>query len=411
MSHSTGFIAKRAAPKDCPMTIATSPNPRARAETGRHGSLLLWLVVATLAGLIYGASIAIVDQVARAGGSVIASRRVQVIQAIDGGVLATLEVSEGDRVRSGQVLARFDALRPQSEHAAADGRRAALQAAMSRLQAEITGRAPMWPANTRRHPELVQVQEALYRGRQANLKADLAALESLVTVAERELAITERLVRDGDSSQLELLRAQRQVTEARSKLDSRRNQFLQEAGTELARVRDELGQAEQLATQRRHVLDNVVVTAPMDGIVKNVRFTTLGAVLKPGDELMSIVPVDDRMIVEAKVAPRDIAQVRTGLAAAIRFDAYDYTSWGTVPGRVTLVSADSLRDETRNGESATYYRVHVTIDNGAVTRTGKRIEVIPGMTATVDIRTGERSLLDFLLKPLHKVATEAFGER
>lgn len=384
---------------------------RAGSGTGRRGSVVLWLLVATLLGLLYAANETVVDQVTRAEGSVIASRRVQVIQAVDGGVLDSLAVSEGDRVKAGQVLARFDALRPRSEHIAADSRRGALLAALARLNAELTGTEPRYPAQALRHPDIVKVQNTLYAGRQANLQADLAGLQALLEVSERELAISERLVRDGDLSQLELLRVQRQVTEARAKLESRRNQYLQEASTEMARLRDELGQAEQLATQRLRVLENVVVSAPLDGIVKNVRFTTMGAVLKPGDELMTIVPLDDRMIVEAKVAPRDIAQVRVGLPASIRFDAYDYTSFGAVEGRVTLVSADSLREETRSGESATFYRVHVVTDAPATTRTGKRIDVIPGMTATVDIRTGERSMLDYLLKPLRQIGTEAFGER
>jgi membrane fusion protein, adhesin transport system len=379
----------------------------------RAGSIVLWLVVAALGILLYWASVSSVDQVARAPGTVIASSRVQVIQSVDGGVLQTLAVAEGDRVKAGQVLARFDPVRPRSEHAAADSKQAALTAALARLKAEASGQEPVYPAAARRHPDLIAVQNALLAGRRANLKADLASLQSLVDVAEQELAITERLVKDGDSSQLELLRSRRQAAEARGKLESRRNQYLQDVSSEMARIHDELEQAEQQATQRLRQLDNVVVSAPMDGIVKNVRFTTLGAVLRPGDELMTIVPVDDRMIVEAKVAPRDIALIQTGLAASIRFDAYDSTAFGAVEGRVTHVSADSIREEGRgDGQSpSTYYRVHVVTDSPAITRTGRSIEVIPGMTATVDVRTGDRSLLEYLLKPLHKVSSEAFGER
>ena len=387
--------------------------PGVRAPVWRSGSALLWLIVAILAALTAWAAFSQIDQVARASGSVIASRRVQVIQAVDGGVLQQLDVAEGDRVKAGQVLARFDPVRPRSEFEAAESKRAALLATAARLQAELGQREITWPEEVRRHPEFMQVQGELFRGRRANLQADLASLGALAKAAREELRITEQLLRDGDASQLELLRAQRQVAETQSKLDSRRNQFMQDASTELAKVRDDLEQSEQTATQRRRQLQNIVVTAPMDGIVKNVRFTTLGAVLKPGDELMTVVPVDDRMIVELKVAPRDIAQVRSGLEALVKFDAYDYTVFGAVEGRVTLVGADSQRDESAraDGAQSTYYRVQVAIDAPARTRTGRTVDVIPGMTATVDVRTGQRSVLDFLLKPVTKTLDDAFGER
>lgn len=382
--------------------------PRAMA-----GSLVLWFIVATLGILLYLASVSQVDQVARATGTAIASRRVQVIQAVDGGVIEQIDVVEGDRVRAGQVLARFDPVRPRSENDAADAKYAALAAANARLNAELSGGAIQWPEPTRRYAEFMQVQQQLLNGRRQTLNADLANLRGLVQASAEEMAITERLVKAGDSSQLELLRARRQVTEAQSKLDSRRNQYQQDVQTEQAKVRDELEQAEQQATQRRRLLQNIVVTAPMDGIVKNVRFTTLGAVLRPGDELLTIVPVDNRMIVEAKVAPRDIALIRNGLHASLRFDAYDYTSYGAVEGEVVYVSADSMREESQRADAAsqTYYRVHVQVISPATTRTGQHIDVIPGMTAMVDVRTGQRSVLEFLFKPINKVMSEAFGER
>lgn len=394
------------------MTATTLPGAT-RHRTPRAGSVVLWLIVATLAALLYWAHASHVDQVVRAEGTVIASRRVQVIQAVDGGVLQALRVAEGDRVEAGQVLALFDPVRPRSEHDAADAKLAALLATMARLQAEATGSRPTYPAAVRRDPELVRVQDALFAGRRANLEADLAGMQALVDVAAQEQAITERLVAQGDAPKLDLLRVQRQLAEARAKLDSRRNQYAQDVSTEMARVRDEIEQASQLATQRRRQLENVVVEAPLAGIVKNVRFTTLGAVLKPGDELMTIVPVDDRMIVEAKVAPRDIALVRSGHEATIRFDAFDYTRYGAVDGRVTHVGADSIREEGRSDGTSpqTYYRVHVVTEWPARTRTGRDIEVMPGMTATVDVRAGDRTVLEFLLKPLLTARTEAFGER
>ncbi|WP_157264327.1 HlyD family type I secretion periplasmic adaptor subunit [Azohydromonas aeria] len=393
-------------------TNATAPAARRRGSL--LGSALIWLVTLTLGALVAWSAVSEVDEVVRAQATVIASRRVQVIQSVDGGVLAQLGVAEGDRVRKGQVLARFDETRSKSELDATSAKRASLLASMARLRAELAGAASVsYPAEVRGFPELMRDQDLLFAGRRANLQTDLATLTGIVRTAREELAITEKLLADGDSNRMELLRATRMVSEAQAKVDSRRNQYVQDASAELAKARDELQQIQEQATQRRRQLDNVVVASPMDGIVKNVRFTTLGAVLKPGDELLSIVPVDDRMIVEAKVAPRDIAQVRPGLESMIKFDAYDYTVYGAVHGQVAYVGADSMREEGQRPDTpgSTYYRVHVATPSPAATHTGRSLDVIPGMTATIDIRTGRRTVLEFLLKPVVKTFSEAFGER
>jgi adhesin transport system membrane fusion protein len=156
-----------------------------------------------------------------------------------------------------------------------------------------------------------------------------------------------------------------------------------------------------------------VIRAPVRGIVKNVRVTTRGGVLRPGEELLQIVPADDRLIVEARVRPSDIALLRPGLPVSIKFDAYDYTAYGAVPGKLSYISADTIRDDSRAGEQL-YYRVHVETDipPGAPAETGlrKRLDVMPGMTVTVDIRTGRRSALSYMLKPIRRTLDEAFSE-
>jgi adhesin transport system membrane fusion protein len=397
------------------MNDHTIPAPLAARRRGPLlGSALIWLTVATLGGLAAWANFSHVDQVVRAQATVIASRRVQVIQSVDGGVLSHLGVAEGDRVRKGQVLARFDETRTRSELDATQAKRASLLATAARLRAELDNAPSVsYPPEVRRFPEIVRDQNSLLAGRRANLHTDLATLAGIVRTSREELQITEKLLADGDSNRVELLRATRQVAEAQARMDSRRNQYVQDVNAELAKTRDELEQIQEQNTQRRRQLDNIVVVSPMDGIVKNVRFTTLGAVLKPGDELLSIVPVDDRMIVEAKVAPRDIAQVHPNLDAMIKFDAYDYTVYGAVQGQVTYVSADSMREEGQRPDApgSTYYRVHVVTASPAATHTGRSIDVIPGMTATIDIRTGRRTVMEFLLKPVIKTFSEAFGER
>ena len=383
------------------------------SETSRL-SLVLWLMLVLVGALIAWAHYSIVDEAARASATVIASSRVQVIQAVDGGVIEKLNVREGDRVSKGDVLAVFEETRTKASLEETDAKRTALRANMARLEAELGGREPVFAADLQRLPAVVRQQEALFRDRRSALAAELRSLGDVAKLARDELDITERLVASGDASQVELLRARRSATEAEGQLANRRNKFVQDASTELARVREEYEQVEQQVTLKRQQVTNSVIRSPMSGIVKNVRVTTLGGVLRAGEELLQVVPVEDQMILEAKVAPRDIAYIRLGLPATIKFDAYDYAIHGIVDGEVIYISADTIREESQRPDApgATYYRVHVrTTAPGPVTRIGRKIDVLPGMTATVDIRTGQRTLLMYLLKPITKTFSEAFRER
>ncbi len=383
------------------------------SETSRL-SLVLWLMLLLVGALIAWAHYSTVDETARASATVIASSRVQVIQAVDGGVIEKLNVREGDRVRKGDVLAVFEETRTKASLEETDAKRTALRANMARLEAELASREPVFAPDLQRLPAVVRQQEALFRDRRSALTAELRSLGDVAKLARDELSITERLVATGDASQVELLRARRSATEAEGQLANRRNKFVQDASTELARVREEYEQVEQQVTQKRQQVTNSVIRSPMAGIVKNVRVTTLGGVLRAGEELLQVVPVEDQMILEAKVAPRDIAYIRLGLPATIKFDAYDYAIHGIVDGEVIYISADTIREESQRPDApgATYYRVHVrTTAPGPVTRIGRKIEVLPGMTAAVDIRTGQRTLLMYLLKPITKTFSEAFRER
>jgi adhesin transport system membrane fusion protein len=397
---------RRAAPRDAVLVHV----PR----EGSRLSLVVWLLVIAMAALVAWAYHSVVDEATRASGTVVASSRVQVIQSVDGGVLEKLRVHEGDRVKKGEVLAVFDETRTRASLQETEAKRTALRANMARLEAELEGREPVFAQELMRFPAVVRLQESLYRDRRKALGAELQALASVARLAKDELAMIEPLAANGDASQVEVLRARRAAAEAESQFENRRNKYQQDVSAELARVREEYEQVEQQVTQKRQQLANAVIRSPANGIVKNVKFTTLGSVLRAGDELLQVVPVDDQMILEAKVLPRDIALIRPGLQATIKFDAYDYTVFGIVDGEVTYVSADTMRDEGQRSDSAaaTYYRVHVrTTAPGPVTRTGQRIEVLPGMTAVVDIRTGQRTLLMYLLKPVTKTLSEAFRER
>lgn len=377
----------------------------------KYSPVLLMLLLGLLV-FIYWASVFRINQVARATGEVIASSRVQIIQAVDGGVLASLNVREGDRVERGQILAQLDQTRMGAAVKEVDARLSALKAKATRLRAEVTeAKELVFSADVLRFPELVKVEQALFKQRRLGLAEELRTLTVSVSLAREETDLIESLARSGDVNQSEVIRAARALNEADAKLINRRNQYLEEARIELTKTEDGIAQNIQILTQRQQELEDSVFIALLPGIVKNVRVTTVGGVLRAGEELMQIIPVGDDLIVEAKVRPADIADVQPGLEATIRFDPFDYTIFGAVIGEVVYVSADTLKNETAQGEEI-YYRVHISMRTYPVlTTAGKELAILPGMTGQVDIRAGDRTVMEYLLKPLRKTTTEAFGER
>lgn len=382
-----------------------------QAHRGSHGMLLVVLAVAFVA-FVGWASVFQIDEVVRAGGEVITGSRVQVIQSVDGGVLQELRVREGDRVQPGQVLARLDQTRFASGVGEIDARLSALKAKVARLRAEVVGQERLTFADElqARAPEIAAVERALFDQRRTGLAEELRTLRVAVDLAGRELALVRDLHAHGDASGAELLRVERGLNDAEAQLINRQNRFLEDARLELTRAEDEINQNEQLLIRRRQEQENSVFKALLPGIVKNIRVTTVGGVLGPGEELLQIVPVDDELLIESRVSPADIARIEPGLPVNIRFDPFDYTIYGAAPGIVTHVSADTLKEQGDQG-TLVYYRVHVAPDGPPVrTSTGRTLEIAPGMTAQVDIRTGRRSLMSVLLRPLRKTLDESFGE-
>jgi len=381
----------------------------------RHRSqtfLLLGLLFALIFFVVWASSFRI-DEVAKTTGEVIASSGVQVIQAVDGGVLSEINVHEGDVVESGQVLARLDQTRIGASVGEVKARLFALKARAIRLRAEVTSaKEIIFPEGFKQAwPDLVALETALFKQRSIGLNASEKNLEIAVNLSKQELAQTLKLRKSGDASGSEVLKAKGALNDVEAKLIDLRNKFLEDAGSELTKAGDEIAQNEQVLARYEQQEKDSVFKALVPGIVKNISVTTIGGVLHAGEELMQIIPIDDDLIIEAKVSPTDIAQVKRGLDATIRFDPFDYTIYGGVKGTVTYVSADTLKEDTNQGTQM-YYRVHIVPKSTPVVTTiGRSLEIIPGMTAQVDIRTGDRTLMDFLLKPLKKTLSESFGER
>lgn len=379
---------------------------------GAGYSLVLWAIVIGIVASIVWASVYRVDQVTRGVGTVIATSRVQVIQAVDGGVLKTLNVREGDQVEQGQVLAVLDQTRFAAQVMELDSRLAALHGQAARLRAEVTGATEInFPQSVRKFPELIAVQKALFTQKRQSLEEELRTLGVAVKLAKEDARLVAELAKTGDVSRSEVIKAERALNDAEAQLINRKNKYYQDARAELAKTEDDIGQNEQVRTPRAQQLSDSVLKAPVAGIVKNVRITTQGGVLRAGEELLQIVPLDDVLIVETKIKPADVAMLKPELRASIRFDAYDYTIYGPVSGKVSYVSADTIKEEGKGGE-LTYYRVHVTTTAKPVkTTTGKTLDILPGMTAQVDIKTGDRTVLEYILKPIRKTLTESMGEK
>lgn len=378
----------------------------------KNFSFVLWILVAGLIATVAWASTYKIDEVVRATGTVIASSRVQIVQSVDGGVLKHLAVKEGDKVEVGQVLATLDETRFAASVNEQDAKLAALKAQLARLKAEVLEKKSIdFPKEVLEYKDIIRGEQSLFEQRRQALQEELSGLSVAVKLAQEDAKLVNKLADSGDVSRSEVIRVERALNEARAQLINRKNKFFQDARAELSKVESDLAQSQEVRVQRAHQLQETVFKAGVAGIVKNVRLTTVGGVLRAGDELMQIVPTDDQLIVEAKVMPSDIRGIRPNLDANIRFDAFDYTIFGAVSGKVNYVSADTLKEESQRGD-VTYYRVHVvTSGNPVMSLVGKELDILPGMTAQVDIRTGERTVLEYLLKPLRKTMTEAFGER
>jgi adhesin transport system membrane fusion protein len=380
-------------------------------EEKRSIPITLWATFIIITAFFTWASMSEIQQVTRAQGSVIPSTRIQVIQSLDGGVLTEMPVQEGDSVSKGDLLAKLDSTKPEASYLEAEAKVMALTAARARLEAEITGVPLTFPNELNKYPQYKLNQRSLMIKRQNAINEDITTLQSMKALATRELEMTQPLLKSGDVSLADVLRLQRQVAEIQSQITNKMNKYLQDTQTEMGKVEEDLTSAEQNLRQRKDLLDKVKIYSPTNGIVKNVRITTLGGVLKPGEEVMRIVPIEDDLLIEVKVKPSDIAYVKPGLKVNVKIDAYDYTVYGSLTGEVTYISADTLTEELKQNEQA-YYRAQVKTNGRNFTGlSGGKIEILPGMTATAEIITGQHTVLGYLLKPIVKTMSESFGER
>lgn len=376
-----------------------------------RSSAVIWISLLALICFLVWASQAELEQITRAPGQIIASGRTQVIQASDGGVLQALLVKEGDTVERDQVLALLDRQKLHAAYQETRSRELALRATVARLNAEIVGNEPAFPADTEGYPQFRANQLALLQKRRASINEETASLRKLLELAQRELAMTAPLVSTGDVSQADVLKLERQVADLQAQITNRQNKYMQDTQADLSRAEEELAGVQQMLAQRADLLSRTELRAPMRGVVKNIRMTTIGGTLKPTEELMQIVPIENELMVEARIRPTDIAFIHTGQTASVKIDAYDYTLYGWLEGKVSYLSPDTLTEDLKQGEQA-YYRLQVRADDKRFARNTKQaIQLQPGMTVTVEIKTGKNTVLRYLAKPIVKTMREAMVEK
>jgi len=390
--------------------------PTVEDDERQASKTLIWATAFTLILALGWAAFFELDEITRGQGKVIPSSREQVIQSLDSGVMSEMFVREGSVVEKDQILLRIDDARSGAVYREAKEKYLALLALSSRLKAEAYGTSLVFPEQLKSEPALMRQELQAFNARKLALSESLRSLDSSLSSVTRELTITEPMVRQGVMSEVELLRLKRQQSELMGQRAERQNRYLTDANNELVRVASELSQTKESAMAREDAFRRTTIRSPMKGVVKNVQITTVGGVVQAGQSILEIVPTEDEMLVEAYVKPAEVAFLKVGQSAVVKLTAYDFNKYGGLDGVLEHLSPDTLRDEKQRKPGNPVeleeglYRIIVRVKPSPELRNGLRLTPSPGMTASVEIRTGYKTVLEYLFRPLQNV-TQALRER
>ncbi|MDM8350199.1 HlyD family type I secretion periplasmic adaptor subunit [Pseudomonas sp. sp1636] len=412
--------------------------------------ITIWVVCACLIAALLWANFAVLEEVTTGEGKAIPLSKIQVIQNLEGGIVSEIFVREGQLVEKNEVLMRLDDTRFLSSQGEAEADRLSLIARIERLSAEAEGRPIAMPEEIQRlAPQLAEDELALYRSRQRRLHSEQRTLgeqlrqktqelaefrsksqqyRSSLGLLQQELNMSQPLVATGAISQVEILRLQRSAVEVRGSLNAT-NLAIPRAESAVSEIKSKIEESElafrsdafkalnELRTELKKITANssaiqdrvsrTTVLSPVKGIIKQLKINTIGGVVQPGSDMLEIVPLEDNLRIEAKVRPQDVAFLHPGQKAMVKFSAYDYTIYGGLKANLELISADTITDEEGNS----FYLIQLRTDKSHLGSDEHPLLIIPGMIATVDIITGEKSVLDYLLKPVLKARAEALRER
>lgn len=416
----------------------------------RYASMIIRGFVVFLVVALIWASFSQLEEITVGEGKVIPSSQVQVIQNLEGGIVASIPVRLGDIVKKDQIVLNLDKTRFASSMGESQAKYDALLARIARLTAEVDGKAFQVPEELfLTNPSIAEEERQLYLNRQSELDATLTVLRQqasqraqelqekrtrLVQLQEslglisRELEISKPLVAQGVLSEVEVLRLERQVSdlrgetdatrlalprleqslaEARTKVEGQIAKFRSDASAELNMARAEFEQTRASSVAMADRLERTAVRSPMDGIVKQIKITTVGGIIQPGMDVMEIVPIEDNLLIEARIRPSDIAFIHPGQAATVKFTAYDFSIYGGLDATVENVTADSITNE----KDESFFLVRVRTKTNNLGNGERNLPIMPGMVATVHIRTGNKTVLNYLLKPVTKAKYDALRER
>ncbi|MBL1147704.1 MAG: HlyD family type I secretion periplasmic adaptor subunit [Pseudomonadota bacterium] len=416
----------------------------------RREHLLLYTIAAFFVIALLWAAFTELEEVTRGDGKIIPSSQIQVIQSLEGGIIEEFLVHEGDTVQADQILLRMRNVQAKSEYASQRKRYVSLLAALERLKAEAEGKEPHFSDELiKEAPDAVRAETDAYyanmressnqsnvleqqlsqrRQEVTELRKRISDLRSIVALTREEQEMIKPAVARGAAPQIELIQIERRlaeqqselnglrlalprsesaVNEAEEKIKEQENTFRARAQRELASIRPEMVSLKETLATFRDREERTEIRSPVHGTVKDMKITTVGGVVRPGDPILEIVPLGDNLLIEAQVRPSDIAFLYPGQKAVVKITAYDFSIYGGLDGEVVDISADTIVDE--RGES--FYRVRVRTNETVLTYNGKEHQIIPGMTAGVDIITGKKSIMDYLLKPFIKASRTALRER
>lgn len=396
------------------MSNSTSPefSITAYAEMARHQSktikTVIWIIVLMLSCFVFWSAMASVAEVTQGSGVVIPSSREQTIQTLDGGVIDNIQVKEGEVVSKGQILVHMDDSVTKAELEEVETKYRRDLARIARLEAEVTGESVAFPSALAAYPEVTSAELSLYHARINNRDQVTALLQDSIRNLREEVQLVERMLDRQAASESELYQLKRQLSEQEIRLQDLYKEYKVHAEEELVRLKNEVASLEQVVTSKKLALERTLIRSPVDGVVNNILVSTIGGVVPPNGPILEIVPLNDPLVVEAKISPRDIAFIHPGQQAMVKITAYDYSVYGGLSGYVQTISPDSFRDESNNGEF--YYRVLIETQDELAKQSELELPISPGMIASVEIATGSKTVLQYLIKPISK-AGDALRER
>jgi adhesin transport system membrane fusion protein len=365
--------------------------------------VILWSSAIFIIVAIIWANFAVLDEVTSGEGKVIPSSQIQVIQNLEGGIVEKLFVHEGDTVKKDQILMKISDVRFTATYQSNLKKMYSLQLEILRLTSLMNNVPFNIPAKLNTDKQEVEAQKALYDSK----KEELTQLGLQLQNTEKELSLTKPLVSQGAASEVEVLQLQRSIDELKGKISNFKSTFLER----LNAAKGELAALDVADDADEDRVVRTTVKSPVKGIVKKINTNTIGGVIQPGNDIIEIVPLDDTLLIEAKIKPRDIGFIHPGQEAMVKLTAFDFGIYGGLKGKVEQISADTITDEKSNNKEESYYLIRVRTSKNHLGSEEKPLYIIPGMLATVDILTGKKTIMDYLLKPILKARDSALRER